>query len=56
MSLSPSPDLVEVLACVLCVEVNVRFWSFLIPPYLPQYANIYSAHQLLPYDVEAVCL
>ena len=54
--LRPLPNVLEVAACVLGVEIDECFWRCWIPPYLPEHADVDCAHELLPENVEAVGL
>ena len=54
----PLPNSLEISADVLSVEVDVRFWEIgcgRLKPHLAHHTNVDRTHQLLTYDVEAMC-
>jgi hypothetical protein len=53
--LSPLSELLEVAALVLGIEVDEWLGMVGVYPELTEDANIHGAHELLPYDIEAVC-
>lgn len=53
--LRPLPELLEIAALVLSVEVNEWLWMVRVGPDLAKDAHVDGAHELLPQDVEAVC-
>lgn len=55
--LCPFTHCVEISALVFCVEVHKGGWQLVyigLEPDLTEDTDINSAHELLPYDIEAV--